>query len=66
MKRVLLAVVGIYLVTAVVTRLLEKTGRVYSCDCVPECWCKRPGLTVFRWVTPRSRHHLPGEWVEPQ
>jgi hypothetical protein len=63
-KRLLLAVLGVYLLAAVVTRLLEETGRVYRCDCLPECWCKRPSLTVFRWVTPRSRHHLPGEWVE--
>jgi len=64
-KRVLFAMIGGFLLVAVVIRLLEETGRVYSCDCLPECWCKRPGLTVFRWVTPRSRRRLPGEWVEP-
>jgi hypothetical protein len=45
-------VIGIYLGAALVTRGLEETGAVYRCGCAADCWCKRPSLTVFRWVFP--------------
>lgn len=28
-----------------------------TCDCYPECWCKKPGLSIFRWVFPRYHHN---------
>jgi hypothetical protein len=38
-----------------------------TCDCDPDCWCRRPGLSVFRWVFPRY-HHNPGleSWKKRQ
>ena len=30
-----------------------------TCSCYPDCWCKKPGLSLFRWVFPRF-HHNPG------
>ena len=61
MRRFLIAAISLFLLSAVVTRVAEATGveRIrLSCGCEPECWCKRPSLTLFRWVTPRRAHHL--------
>jgi hypothetical protein len=52
LRRVMGTVIGIYLGAALVTRGLEETGAVYRCGCEADCWCKRPSLTVFRWVFP--------------
>lgn len=59
MKKVLLAVLGGYLLLAVGNRAAESAG-VIRCGCADDCWCKGPGLNVFRWVFPwghRSGHH---------
>jgi hypothetical protein len=40
------------LLAAGISRALEVAG-LYRCDCYPDCWCKRPGLSLFRWVVPR-------------
>lgn len=53
MKRVLASLIGLYLLAAVVTRLAEAMGR-QRCGCAADCWCKKPGLTAFRWVFPRG------------
>jgi hypothetical protein len=59
MRRVIIGIVGVYLLAAIVTRAAEEAGvGPRQCGCEPDCWCKRPGLTVFRWVTPKGRHHL--------
>ncbi len=59
MKRLLSGIIGLYLVVAALTRAAEAVGLGPNlCGCEPDCWCKRPGLTVFRWVTPTRRHHL--------
>jgi hypothetical protein len=47
-----------YLALAVITRAQEAAG-LRTCDCYPDCWCKKPGLSLFRWVFPRY-HHNPG------
>ena len=50
MRRIMLKAIGFYLATAVATRAAEaaKLGiNRLSCACEPECWCKRPGLTLF-------------------
>lgn len=52
LKRVVATALGVYLGAALVTRGMEATGAVYRCGCDPDCWCKRTGLTVFRWVFP--------------
>jgi hypothetical protein len=30
---------------------------LFSCDCYPDCWCRKPGLSMFRWVFPRFHHN---------
>jgi hypothetical protein len=57
-KRVLIGAVGVYLLAAIVTTLRETAGLGRQCGCEADCWCKRPGLRLFRWVTPKRRHHL--------
>ena len=52
MKRVVLALVIGYVILALVGRAEEAAG-LRTCGCYPDCWCKRPGLSLFRWVFPR-------------
>jgi hypothetical protein len=51
MRRIVLSVVGVYLLFAVIGRFVEGMGAV-TCGCRPDCWCKRPVLSTFRWVFP--------------
>ena len=51
MKRVLLPLLSIYLLAALIGRVSEKQGRSV-CGCSSDCWCKKPVLSVFRWVFP--------------
>jgi hypothetical protein len=55
MRRVALSIVGLYLLFAVIGRFVEGMGAV-ECGCAPDCWCKRPVLSVFRWVFPFKHH----------
>lgn len=48
-----------YVLMGLVSLGLERAG-VYSCGCDPDCWCKRPGLNVFRWILPRWHRGTPG------
>lgn len=57
-KRLLASLVLGYLVLALVSRAKEAAGFM-TCDCYRDCWCRQPGLSVFRWVLPRF-HHYPG------
>ncbi len=57
MKRALKLTALGYVLAGLVALGLERAG-VYECGCEPDCWCKRPGLNVFRWVFPRF-HRLP-------
>ena len=57
MKRVVGCLVGLYLLFAIIGRFVEGMGAV-TCECLDDCWCKRPVLSTFRWVFPRG-HHLP-------
>jgi len=61
MRRVFVAIVGLFSVAAVLTRLAEAVGvgRRLHCACEPTCWCRRPGLSLLRWVTPPRWHDLP-------
>lgn len=52
MKRVLIAFVLGYVVLGLIGRAREAAG-IIACGCDPDCWCRRPGLSVFRWVFPR-------------
>lgn len=51
MKRVILVVHGGYLLLAVGNKVAEAAGAM-RCGCANDCWCKRPGLNLFRWVFP--------------
>ena len=58
MRRIILGIVGLYVLAGIVTTVAEVTGALgRTCGCVSDCWCKRPGLNLFRWVTPKKRHH---------
>lgn len=57
MKRAVGLLVLGYLFAALVGLGLERAG-LSPCGCAPDCWCKRPGLSVFRWVFPRF-HRAP-------
>ena len=52
MKRVIVSLVVGYVILALVGRAKEAVG-IKTCGCDPDCWCTRPGLSVFRWVFPR-------------
>lgn len=53
MRRVLASLALLYLLAALMTRLAEATG-MRTCGCAADCWCKKPGLSAFRWVLPRG------------
>jgi hypothetical protein len=56
MKKLALSLALGYLVLAVMTRAREAAG-LLTCDCYPDCWCREPGLSLFRWVFPRFHHN---------
>lgn len=51
MKRVAALSLGVYLLLAVGNKVAEAAG-ARRCHCADECWCRRPGLSLFRWVFP--------------
>jgi hypothetical protein len=55
-NRLLFALAIGYVVLALVSRAKEAAG-LLTCDCYPDCWCRRPGLSLFRWVSPRFHHN---------
>src|SRR3954470_14564005 len=56
MKRIAVRLLGLFVAVAVVTRIAEATGHYRRCGCLPECWCRKPGLSLFRWVIPKAHH----------
>jgi hypothetical protein len=54
---------AMYLGGAVMGRIMESRGAM-RCPCLDDCWCKRPGLSLFRWVFPYG-HSLPREGATP-
>jgi hypothetical protein len=52
MKRIVVSLAIGYVILALVGRAEEAVG-LRSCGCDPDCWCKKPGLSLFRWVFPR-------------
>jgi hypothetical protein len=50
-KRILLLLGALYIGAALVGHAQERRGAV-RCECQDDCWCKRPGLRLFRWVFP--------------
>lgn len=51
MKRTMLIVLGGYLLVAMGNKVAEAAGAM-TCECADGCWCRRPGLSFFRWVFP--------------
>ncbi|MFL5798322.1 MAG: hypothetical protein ACJ77A_10375 [Actinomycetota bacterium] len=62
LKRTILATVIGYVVLGIGSRLMERRG-VMVCECDSDCWCKRPGLSLFRWVFPRWHK---GPWTREE
>ena len=63
MKRSLAKLGGALVLVAVGTRIAEMAGvRRLQCAYEPDCWCKRPELSLFRWLVPGRFHQL----KEPQ
>lgn len=51
MRRVLIGAGSVYMLFAVIGRFVEAMGAA-TCPCAPDCWCKKRGLSTFRWVAP--------------
>jgi hypothetical protein len=51
MRRVFAVGAAAYLTLALRGLARERSG-TRTCECHAECWCKRPGLSLFRWVFP--------------
>jgi hypothetical protein len=51
MKRAMGRLLGMYLLFALIGRFVEGMGAVEG-GCGEGCWCRRPGLSTFRWVFP--------------
>jgi hypothetical protein len=56
MKRLLTSLIVGYVVLALFSRAKEAAG-LMTCTCETDCWCKKPGLSLFRWVFPRFHHN---------
>jgi hypothetical protein len=50
-RRIIVRALSLYLLFAIIGRFVEEMGGV-SCECRPDCWCKKPVLSTFRWVFP--------------
>lgn len=66
MKRTLLGVLTTYVLFALIGRFVEAMGAV-RCECASTCWCKKPGLSLFRWTLPVGHHSAvdDGEFGSP-
>ena len=51
MRRAPLLLGAVYLTAATIGHARERLGAI-ACGCHDDCWCKRPGLNLFRWVFP--------------
>jgi hypothetical protein len=61
MSRVVFLILRLYLLAAIATRVAEASGLWRQCGCSPDCWCKRPGLSLFRWVVPVGHRSVDSE-----
>jgi hypothetical protein len=66
MRKVVAVLVLGYVTLALYYRANEAAG-LLTCDCYPDCWCHKPGISIFRWVFPRY-HRNPGleAWKKQQ
>jgi hypothetical protein len=51
LKRILQMLGLVYVGLALVGHVRELSGEL-TCECADDCWCKKPGLSFFRWVFP--------------
>jgi hypothetical protein len=58
MRREVAAAVGLFVLAALVTTAAELAGIGRRCGCRQDCWCRRPGLRLFRWVAPVAHRSL--------
>ncbi len=58
MRRILVIGGGAYLALAALGQARERSG-LMTCECQADCWCKRPGLKLFRWVFPFGHSFAP-------
>ncbi|MDQ3915126.1 MAG: hypothetical protein M3323_07325 [Actinomycetota bacterium] len=47
-----LAVAAMLYIAAAVRGLAKERSGELRCACEADCWCKKPGLSLFRWVFP--------------
>lgn len=70
MRRILFGLLGLYVLAGIVTSAAESTGMLgRTCGCQSDCWCKKPGMNTFRWVTRKRWHHLQSpadKWKPPE
>ena len=57
MTRLPQRLVTLYLLVALWGHYKEGRGEL-CCHCRSDCWCKKPGLSLFRWVFPLG-HSVP-------
>ena len=55
--RAVAALIGLVLLDAVLTRIVELAG-LRTCGCADDCWCRRPGLNLVRWIVPVGHRAL--------
>ena len=51
MRRPFFVFVSVLTLFAVLTRVAESAG-YRTCGCADDCWCRRRGLDLFRWMIP--------------
>ncbi len=56
-QRVLVLLGTLWVGAAVVGHVQERRGAI-ACACREDCWCKKPGIGLFRWALPVG-HNLP-------
>ena len=49
--RAVVGIIVVALLAAVATRIAELAG-MRTCGCADDCWCRRPGIGLFRWLVP--------------
>ena len=63
LKRPLVGLASLYVLFGLIGRFVEGMGAA-QCECTSDCWCKRPALSLFRWVFPFG--HRCGQGCEPR
>ncbi len=50
-QRALFLIGTFWVGAALIGHAKERSG-VITCECQDDCWCKKPGVDLFRWVLP--------------